>query len=1236
MKLIQRLFLCIIISSALFHVSETEAQIAFPKDVIILSGSDWWIHDDPNCRGEQQKMYSADPASGGWIPAEVPGNIQNDLEKAHVLGPLWYGDINTDLYEVPQKDWWYRKDFFVPADKAGKRMTLVFDGVEEGCEIWLNGEKIGRNAGMFHRFSFDVGKHLKLGEMNQLAVKIRKMPVELVYHMIMSNGSNIDPKPISFQVGAKLMFETLKDLKTSANFAFDWSTNVWTLGIWKPVWIEFTGPARIKWTRVESTLSDNYTKATVHAVLEIDASADLPAKAEFCIRGHGAPISKQMDIKLKKGHNVVTADIPVNDPALWWPNENGKQSLYTLDATLTTMDGNLIDTRATRFGIREFKWVLTEGAPKDFKEPYQLLVNGRPVRTMGSSLILPYIFPGLGLEHELQLLRFAKEAHFTALRINGGGCAPGAHEFYDLADELGIMISYEFSIGNDNPKTDPETLVNLEKSVSTLVKQTRNHPSIMEYVGGSEMHWKPDNPGLHLMRRIVKTETDRLFRASNAVEGGRHNPHMFDIRTTYRHYNSEFIRSTRGDVNTMNYNEFGTPGPAFKEVWYRDIPLSSQWSLNLDDPVLIHKNATHAFARRDNWVNSNAINWAFGPADNLSDFIRGGQFLAAEGLRYAFEAIRRKGKTMGGFYSHCFSEPWPNAANSAMVDFDGRSYMKYDFVKAAMAPIALSLKFNTCLFTPQDGIKAELYITSDAPEPAAGLRWHWLARNAKGTVLDKGTGTVSIHPIEAKSLTTIELHPRGDEAKGAIFVEARLEDSDGKLLNERIQIFAPAASRFSSVLYNIQRPDRKFVENTPYSPPNLALGKPVMLYTGKRGEEFKENIGAPPPTYRYQKAKDAKTSWFEINLEKQMMIGRFKTRRARTGIPVKSLNIQTSLDGKTWETAFKDSNLAKRRCYSPDKTVVVEIKPVRAQYVRVEEDMKKTGGTTERPNVAQFEVYAPGEEESYPSLRFEETGIEVGMPVQRTSLQVTVSPQGIEGDEEVYRMTVKNTGKMTALLCEPHPLLVYRTDLFIDNKNCFIPPEESRVITIRAPRNSESGLTLAQTGWRITCWNADDLTIAPSADVPLSVGRRDKLCREYAGYFDPASVTYSTETVCKGSRPDTETIPYRLERAGSVRFVFDCTEAQAEKGARLWIHTADQSCDVATVVETNINGKTIAQTLPKGLGIQFKDPAHLAFPATLQFDIPASELHAGENTLTVRVKGAGWFSWDALDLVLLK
>ena len=1068
------------------------------RDSFPLSGSDWRIHEDPQGQGVGQKFFDAALTAPGWIPAQVPGNIQADVEAAHLVGPLWYGAVNTNLYEVARKDWWYRKDFVMPAAYAGRRITLDFDGVDEHCKVWLNGTLIGENAGMFRRFWFDVSGVALPGQTNRLAVQINRMPEELAPMLMGSDG------PYNGPVGGlpDRTRQVLKDLKTQGDLGFDWSANVWALGIWKDVRMEATGPVRIDWTRVETSLNGNYAHANVHATLEVDSLSDLPLEATFCITGHGQNVVKRVNATLVKGRNLVKADLSLDRPALWWPNGQGEQPLYTLNAECQPAGGGPVsDNCSTRFGVRELRWGFTEAAigsktndildfngraqdcnlrqlrwlpsdaaPANFTNRYQLFVNGRAVRTIGSAPILPYLLPGCGHAHELQLLHFVKNAGMNFLRLNGGGGGPLFDKaWYDLADELGIMISYEYPVANTILDSDPVLLTNLDATCRSMIKQSRNHPSIVEYAGGSEMgnvgkDWNALvlSPALQLMQKTAAEENDRLFRVTDSELGSQHGPWVFNILQpafSYGYYNGK-------ESDTMRYSEFGTASPANLEVWHREIPLPSQWPLNnVNDPILIYHNASKSAFTDIDWLFKPWIEAAFGPLNNLPDLVAAGQYYGAEGLRYIYDALRRKGKRIGGISNHTFSEPWPNAAGSYMVDCDGRPLMNYDFLKQALAPISLSLKIESCLYTPATGINAELFLVSDAPKDAAGLRAKWMARDREGTVFDHGQSTASIAPLEVKSLGMITLHPPAKGIGGPILVELRLEDSSGKLLVERVQIFGRA--------------------------------------------------DLPGPF----------------------------------------------------------------------------------------------AGLLNRSSSAS--------------------------PVRRSALQVTAAPVRIEGEQEVLDLRVKNTGIMTALFCEPHPLIVYRTDLFIDNNNCFIPPGESRVITIRASSHPESGLSLAQTGWTISTWNADDVTVASSAEVLLSVGRWDKMCREYLGYFDVNQVTNVGASVCTGNRPDAGTLPYRLSGTGTVRFEFKCTRAQVRRAARLRIHSADQAESAPTVVQITINGRTLEKPLPQGLGIQRTDPAHRAFPATAVFDLTGSDLRPGKNSLTVGVVGDGWFSWDSLDLMLV-
>jgi hypothetical protein len=364
------------------------------------------------------------------------------------------------------------------------------------------------------------------------------------------------------------------------------------------------------------------------------------------------------------------------------------------------------------------------------------------------------------------------------------------------------------------------------------------------------------------------------------------------------------------------------------------------------------------------------------------------------------------------------------------------------------------------------------------------------------------------------------------------------------------------------------------------------------------------------------------------------VLGRFVLGRDRTGRfedrTVDYLKIETSLDGRQWQVVFEQKGLTTLNGLSRGRSLHVEVAPVKAHWVRATVDsLTATNGLL--ACVDEFEVYAPVTKQTagLPRVQWGKPA----SPVRRTTLEVKAFAPYVENEQEVLQLELRNRGAMTALFCEPHPLLVYRTDLFIENNNCFIPPGESRIITIRAAEHPRDGLSLAQTGWKLSCWNADELTVAPSPEVILSVGRADQMCREFDGYFQPEKAKGVAESLCSGKRPDSAKLSYRLFSEGLARFSFDLTAAQAGKPARLRLHTADQSDSTATVVQVALNGRKLEKTLPRGLGIQRRDPAHLAFPATIEFEVSGSDLRKGKNSLTVAVQGDGWFSWDALDLV---
>ena len=135
-----------------------------------LSGSDWYILKD---NGDVSFDPNIDKVlDTNYITATVPGNIQADLESAHLLKPLWYGLGDPRMEEVASSDWWYVKDFYISESFRNKRIKLIFGGVDHECQVYLNGNLLGKNSGMYKKFGFDISNTLLYTGSNRIAIKI--------------------------------------------------------------------------------------------------------------------------------------------------------------------------------------------------------------------------------------------------------------------------------------------------------------------------------------------------------------------------------------------------------------------------------------------------------------------------------------------------------------------------------------------------------------------------------------------------------------------------------------------------------------------------------------------------------------------------------------------------------------------------------------------------------------------------------------------------------------------------------------------------------------------------------------------------------------------------------------------------------------------------------------------------------------------------------------------------------
>jgi beta-mannosidase len=83
------------------------------------------------------------------------------------------------------------------------------------------------------------------------------------------------------------------------------------------------------------------------------------------------------------------------------------------------------------------------------------------------------------------LLYSAKEAGMNMLRVWGGGIYE-LDAFYDIADELGILIWQDFMFACSMYPADPATLASVREEVRHQVRRLQHHASLALWAGNNE------------------------------------------------------------------------------------------------------------------------------------------------------------------------------------------------------------------------------------------------------------------------------------------------------------------------------------------------------------------------------------------------------------------------------------------------------------------------------------------------------------------------------------------------------------------------------------------------------------------------------------------------------------------------------------------------------------------------------------------------------------------------------
>ena len=605
-------------------------------------------------------------ARTAWIDATVPGSVHHDLVRAGLIPDPNVG-LNSLAGEwVSARQWVYRRAFRVGLPEGG-RLHLVLGGVDYDADVYLDGEHLGRASGTHTPARFDVSD-LTRDEEHLLVVVLREPPAE---HGQLGRTS-----------------ET-RSLKPRFGYWWDFATRLVHVGILGAVTLERDEGSCVLDAFAHVTLGSDLAHAVVHA--RVDVNGDAPLVRATLTHPDGTR-------ETREGH-PDTLRFDVARPALWWPARYGAQPLYELHVDVSGSRGV---TR--RFGIRSVQLQHNEASAVRGARPYTLVINGRPVYARGFNVVptdMMLARPGVA-ERERLLVRAARDAHANLLRFNG--VAPVASRAaLNACDELGVLVWQEMpltSSGTDNvPPGGAAFTAELETHVPFLLRHVRNHPSVVLLGGGNELTDETRRPVDETHPTVA-----RLRELAEELDGTR--PFLptspsgptYDLDVTVAQERPQDLHDVHGPwhhrgvhdsyrphaVNrALLHSEFGCQGPARESTLARYLTDGPAWPMDDSNAQVVHHGEW--------WLMRHRVEEVFGTVRDLRAYVLLGQAAQGDVIRHALAWNRSRRGECSGALVWQLNEPWPNAHNTSVIDYDLKPKLAYYRAREANAPHAVHL-----------------------------------------------------------------------------------------------------------------------------------------------------------------------------------------------------------------------------------------------------------------------------------------------------------------------------------------------------------------------------------------------------------------------------------------------------------------------------------------------------------------------------------------------------------------
>jgi len=764
----------------LFVLAQSCAQV-FDLDL----GGTWQLHN-----------------ANGSIKADgqVPGEVFTDLMAAKVLGDPYYR-YNDVLYRwVGMDNWTYIRDFEAPEEwsRDGHKILLWMEGVDTIADVYINDVKVQSVDNMFRRYQVDIGRVIISGQ-NTIRVSFTSASTYANYKKN-EYPYNV-PAGDAFMPPAHGVYNRNFVRKEQSSFGWDWGPAFIPQGIYKPIGIRVVKYATIDYVvpAVERINKDNTAwKVNVSVLIDSNVKDILFLTAQI----EGQAEVKQ-EYQIVEGKNTLYITIQMNNPKLWWPRGYGDANMYALSIKLQDKKGSQVDSHSHKIGFRTVK-LNTDKIPGRSGENYMYFeVNDLAIFAKGANVVPSDSFEGRVTEESLRyMLQTAADTNMNMIRVWGGGLYQ-SDAFYQMTDELGLMVWQELMFACSNYPRDTDFLENVREEVKHQIRRLGHHVSIVLWSGNNENEWQMGSDARQqiidysilyfetIYAAIIEVDNLRPFWPSSPSNG------FIDMDMLAGRWG--FANSVKqGDAHYYDYSGLCTnvsklPNMKFASEYgiqsqeslysYDDVTITEDLSRNSHlmnfrqhqpggQSNLEHEVGQHFKLAKDTAGREQFTQWSY-----LS------QSMQSLCIKAQTEHYRRgrglTSKNMGALYWQ-LNSIW-QAPTWSSTEYGGRWKMLQYFSKNFFAPVLVST-------FEQDG-NFFVHVTSDQNMPVKSVAVMTLHTWA-GETLKSWKFPAVMKPLESREIynSTLKDVLSGHSHKD-VFLTIELRDGKGELLSSNNQFF---------------------------------------------------------------------------------------------------------------------------------------------------------------------------------------------------------------------------------------------------------------------------------------------------------------------------------------------------------------------------------------------------------------------------------------------------------------